>query len=832
MAQLTIQQAVELAARFAREGRQGEAESIQRQLVASQPDSVDQLQIVARLAYQAGHLAFAEELLRRAIALEPGNVNHHSNLGMILAAQQKFDQAIETLRRAVSIAPKSPEAHGNLANALQSKGLTDEAIAEYQIAIGLRPDSPEFHNNLANSFRARGDLDAAIEHFRSALSFRPGNFETQTNLGLALKQKCRWEESIAAYRAALAIRPNDPEPLLNLGNALLDAKRADEAIEVYRSAIAVKPDLAEAHYGMANAFRLTGDLDQAVAAFNESIRHRPDFIDAYNNLGVTLQEKGELEQGIAVLTRASALAPRYVEARNNVGIIYHEAGRLAEAIEAYQGALTIKPDYPEAMANLALVLEEMGRTEEALEWYRKSLSLRPDQGITRNNYANVVRETGRLDEALAEYRRAAEAMTEPWAGSNVLFLLHTLPQIGPRELLEEHLKWARRYAEPLRPAAPTYQNDRSPERRIRIGFVSPDFNEHPVGRFLLPFMGYRNRETLEVYCYSNVRRPDDITEQFKRLSDVWRKVNGLSDERLAAMIRQDRIDILVDLTMHTKDNRLLVFARKPAPVQATYLAYPGTTGLSTIDYRLTDSYLDPPSTGSGEGVGADDSVYTEKSLRLQTYWCYVAPRQAPAPMPLPALKAGHVTFGCLNNFSKFSATAVGAWCELLKRTPASRLLLHSREGAHREQMRAQFQAGGVDPRRIDFVPRLPGPEYFQQYHRIDIALDPFPYPGGTTSCDALWMGVPVASLAGKTAVSRGGSSILSNVGLPQLVAHTVEQYVHIAAELASDLETLAKLRAGLREQMQASPLMDAPRFARDVEAVFRQMWRNWCATGQ
>ena len=829
MPQVTVQQALELAGEFQRAGRGAEAESIHRQLLAVGGDNLAQLQMLARLAYQTGQHGFAEELLRRAIALEPGNVIHYSNLGMILASQGKPDEAIVVLRQALALDPNSAETHGNLANVLQSRGQAEEAIAEFQTALALKPDSAEIHNNLANSLRAKGDMDAAIRHFRESLAIRPGNFETRTNLALALKQQEKWDESLAAYRQALELRPEDPQALLNLGNALLEAKRAQEAIGIYRQALSIKPDLAEAHYGMANGLRSRGDTEQAIAAFERAIAISPEYLDAYNNLGVTLQERGELERAIAVLTRACAISSTYVEARNNLGIVYHEAARLVEAMEAYRAALAIKPDYTQAMANLALVLEELGQTEQATEMFRKSLAINPKQGVTRNNLANVLREVGQIDEALAQYRQAATAMEEPWAASNVLFLVHTHPDWGPEQLLEEHLQWARRYADPLAPAQARYDNDPDPQRRIRIGYVSPDFSEHPVGRFLLPLLGNRDRQAFEVYCYSGVRRPDDITRQLMKLADVWRKTNGLTDERLAERVRQDAIDILVDLTMHSKDNRLLTFARKPAPVQVTYLAYPGTTGLSTIDYRLTDPYLDPPSTGSGQAPGENDQFYTEESVRLpRTYWCYVAPWQAAAPSALPAVQNGFVTFGCLNNFSKISSAAWESWRELLGRVPDSRLLLYSREGAHRDRVRREFAESGVDPRRIDFVPRLPGPEYFLQYHRIDIGLDPFPYPGGTTSCDALWMGVPVVSLAGENAVSRGGASILSNVGLPQLLARTRRQYVQIAVDLAADLERLAALRAGLRAQMQASPLMDAPQFARDVEAAFRQMWRRWC----
>ena len=300
---------------------------------------------------------------------------------------------------------------------------------------------------------------------------------------------------------------------------------------------------------------------------------------------------------------------------------------------------------------------------------------------------------------------------------------------------------------------------------------------------------------------------------------------GLSDEELAAAVHQDRIDMLVDLTMHMAHNRMLVFARKPAPVQVTYLAYCGTTGLDTIDYRLTDPYLDPP--------GADEQFYSEQSIRLpETYWCYRPAVDSPPVGPLPALAAGRLTFGCLNNFCKVTEPTLAAWCRLLRVLPDSRLLLHAARGSHRDRVRAILAEQGVSSDRLVFVDGVPILEYLRLYEQIDVALDPFPYGGGSTTCDALWMGVPVVSLAGKTAVGRSGLSILSNIGLPELIASDVDQYVRIAAELAADLPRLAALRATLRERMQKSPLMDAPRFARNVEAAYREMWRRWCGQEQ
>ena len=428
-----------------------------------------------------------------------------------------------------------------------------------------------------------------------------------------------------------------------------------------------------------------------------------------------------------------------------------------------------------------------------------------------------------MDGAVACYRRALELKPDfVWAHSNLVFGQGFCPGCDAETLYEEHRRWNRQHAEPLAKFIQPHLNDRSPDRRLRIGYVSPDFRNHPVGLFLLPLLESHDHESFEVFCYASVRIPDTMTGRCRAHADVWRDVLGLSDEQLANAVRQDQTDILVDLSMHAGSHRLLVFARKPAPVQVTYLAYCGTTGLSTMDYRLTDPYLDPP--------GQDERFYCEQSVRLpETYWCYQPVIETPPVNPVPVLKGGPFTFGCLNNFCKVTPPALAAWSRLLQAMPDARLLLYARAGGHRDRVRGVLAERGISTERLAFVDFLPLEEYFDVYQRIDVALDTFPYGGGTTTCDALWMGVPVVSLAGQTAVGRGGASILSNVGLPELVAHDAEQYVRIAVDLANDLPRLSELRATLRNRMQASPLMDAPRFARNVEAAYREMWRRWCA---
>jgi predicted O-linked N-acetylglucosamine transferase (SPINDLY family) len=368
-----------------------------------------------------------------------------------------------------------------------------------------------------------------------------------------------------------------------------------------------------------------------------------------------------------------------------------------------------------------------------------------------------------------------------------------------------------------------HTNDPTPDRRLRIGYVSPNFNTHCQAFFTAPLFAAHDRQQHEVVCYSDVTSPDSLTDRLRSCVDKWTDIVGLTDEEVARVVRQDQIDILVDLTMHMQRGRPLVFAKKPAPVQVCWLAYPGTTGLKTIDYRLTDGHLDPP--------GLNDRFYSEQSVRLpDCFWCYDPLTDVPALSSLPAQSDGYVTFGCLNNFCKTNPAVLKLWARVISAVERSRLLLLAPEGSARQNVLRILEQVGISPDRITFVARQPRLSYLELYNQIDIGLDTFPYNGHTTSLDSFWMGVPVVTLVGNTVVGRAGLCQLHNLGLPELVAHTPEQFVDICVRLANDFERLGQLRATLRERMEKSPLMDAPRFARSIEAAYRSMWHEWCAS--
>ena len=565
-----------------------------------------------------------------------------------------------------------------------------------------------------------------------------------------------------------------------------------------------------------------GRLQDAEQLYRQILAVQPEHADAIHLLGVVASQVGQHELAVQYIARAIRLKNSVAAFHNNLAEAYRALHKIPEAVACYRRALELKPDYAQAHNNRGAALNAQGKLDEAIACYQQALALTPDYAEAHNDLGVALKDKGDLDEAQACFRRALELKPDYAAAhSNLLYTQVLLPGCDPPTLRDEHRRWNRQHAEPLAKFLEPHANDRSPNRRLRVGYVSPDFCRHPVGRFLLPLLESHDHHALEIYCYASVRTPDFMTGRCRAAADVWRDVLGWSDRQVAELIRQDRIDILVDLTMHTANNRLLVFARKPAPVQVTYLAYCGTTGLGTIDYRLTDPYLDPP--------GRSDQFYSEQSVCLpETYWCYPPPIETPPVNRLPALEAGEVSFGSLNNFCKVSPAALAAWSRLLHAVPRSTLLLHAPPAA------IATGCGGFSPGKASrpsgwrLSTSCPRRNTSTSTGGSTSALDTFPYGGGTTTCDALWMGVPVVSLAGPAAVGRGGVSLLSNVGLPELVAEDCEQYVQIAAELARDLPRLSALRATLRERMQASPLMNAPRFARGVEAAYRTMWQRWC----
>jgi predicted O-linked N-acetylglucosamine transferase (SPINDLY family) len=570
-----------------------------------------------------------------------------------------------------------------------------------------------------------------------------------------------------------------------------------------------------------------GNHAGAAEALGRAVRLRPRHAPAHFNLGVALRASGRWEEAAATFAEAVRLDPTHQDARRAHGQALMAVGRYQAAVASYREQLRTAPEDPEAHANLGLALHRLGRLAEAVAAYRRSLELYPGERNTQDNLAAALTQQGMAVDAVAVYREAlSRRPDDARAHSNLLLSLQYLDEIDPAELFAEHRRWGERHGRPNGSAAP-FINPVDPERRLRVGYVSADLREHSVAYFLEPLLEHGDHERFDHVCYSAVPRPDAVTARLQAHADLWRDIVGRDDADLARQIREDRIDVLVDLAGHTAGNRLPLFARRTAPVQATYLGYPGTTGVPAIDYRLCDATTDPP---------GDEAYHTEELVRLPgCFLCYRPPADAPRVEPAPSATAGRVTFGSFNNLAKVNTGVVDAWAEVLRVLPDARLLLKSAffsDAATADRYRALFAERGVAGERIETVGRAPTTvEHLAVYRRLDVALDTFPYNGTTTTCEALWMGVPVVTLAGHRHASRVGASLLGAVGLAELVAGDRREYVARAVAMARDRARLASLRRELRGSVAASPLCEPSAFARRVEDRYRWMWRRWCASG-
>jgi predicted O-linked N-acetylglucosamine transferase (SPINDLY family) len=725
--------------------------------------TLDQAFQLALQQHQAGQLDAARQLYQQILTVNPRHADSLHLLGVMCTQLENYPQAQDFIQR----------------------------------ALAIEPNAAHYHSNLGEAFRRAGQRDIAINCYRKALSLNGAFPDAYTNLGIALLAEDRPNEALAAFERLVQLAPNSANAHANLGDALARLGRTAEAVTQYQHAVGLDPRCTSALNNIGTLHVQAGRLDEAQAAYQQAINADP-------RDPITLQNFGSL------LTR-----------RRN----------FPAARQLYEHFVRQLPQNVDALSGLASVLRETCHLDEALAAYRNAIALNPADPFLHANLATTLRDAGFHAEAQAAFVRALElGPAEPTIHSAYILNQYLLPGVTQGQIDVEKARWDRRHAQALAPVAATFPQSADPHRPLRIGYVSADLRIHPVGRFMLPLIRAHDPAAVSVFCYANSPACDDYTAAIRAAAEGaghggFRHVDGLSDVQLADLVHADAIDVLVDLSMHAVGNRLLTFARRPAPVQVSYLAYADGPGLSAIDAHLSDNHLDRH--------GPRDAAPHDRPVRLpHTYWCYAPHANAPEVSPLPALARGRITFGCLNHFGKITGPTIAAWAALLQRVPTARLLLHVPPGSSRNLVHQRFAAVGIPPERIDFLPTTSLDEYLAFHHQIDIALDPFPYVGGTTTCDALWMGVPVVSLAGTAeapGTSRSGLSILSTVGLPHLAADSIDAYLQTAAALAADLPALGQLRATLRSRLQNSPLTDIAAFARDIESAYRGLWQAWCS---
>lgn len=750
----------------------------------------------AQTLLQQNHLEEAKALLEQVCDTDRRDVEAWYLLGAVNHGLRRIEEAVTCCRQVVALQPDNADAHYSLGSLFQEQKDMENALHHYQQALSIRPDFLEARSNLGRVFEAIGRLNEAAQSYEQALRLAPKQTELHYNLGNALQQLGRFEDAIEHFRQAIAIRPDYAEAHNNLGNTLTALDHVNEAVNCFHRAITLRSDYPEAHYNLGVALRNNGDLNGAIASYQRALEIKPDFTDALNNLAAVFTSQDHLDKAIGCYQRILALNPNDVGVIGHMAAAYTKMDRLNDAIAAYQRALEIEPSNTGALTNLGVTLMKAGRLDEAIVCLRQVLQYQPDSG----------------PDAYAAHRALLVAL-----------LYH--PSCSPEQLFDEHRRFETTHALPLYARQQEHTNAPDPKRRLRLGYLSSDFHVHPVAYSMIPLLESANRRHFEIFLYAEVKSSDRITEHLESLADHWRPTIGLNDEAVAEMIRQDGIDIFVCLAGRFNQNRPLVCAYKPAPVQVSY--HDGTTsGLSAMDYFITDIIMNPKNT---------PERFTERLVRLPTFHLHPHLTFAPAISALPAQSSGYITFGSFNNPSKITPMVIALWSRVLKSIEGSRLLLKYMnsyaDGDLRRRILEQFTQHDIGADRVLLEAQYNSrADHLAWYERVDIALDPFPFNGSTTTFEALWMGVPVIALLGQTMVSRWSGSMATRVGHPEFVAQTEEEYVECAKQLASDIPKLAALRSNLRDQVANSPVCDARARSRQLERAYRYMWRKWSAS--
>jgi predicted O-linked N-acetylglucosamine transferase (SPINDLY family) len=752
----------------------------------------------------------------------------HALLGSLLGASGRLDAALEHLQTAVRLDPSAAALRSDLGNVLRALDRMQEAEAAYRDAISIDPEFPGAHRNLGDLLRHLGRADDAIESLAKAASLTPDDADAQFMLADMLSQRGRYEEACRGYQAGLSIAPQVAAAHNNLGATLRHLSRRQEALASFESALRLDPEYTEAHVNLADMMESEGSLDKAIEHYRAAASQPAHRIRCQRNLGRLLLAEGRNDEALQCCREVLTLEPESASSHFELGNALMACGHIDEAMERFARATKLDPTDARGHVNLGFALRSGGRFEESARSFRQALKIDPELVEAHNNLGVVLQMQGELEPAMKAFERALMfAPSELYIQSNYLTCLNYQHEAVPEKVFEQHRRWAElvQGADWTKSAVDEGQLDS--ERRLRIGYVSADLRYHSVAFFITPIIERHDREKFEITCYANVATPDAETQRIRELSDHWRDITSMSNAEAADLIRFDGIDILVDLSGHTLGNRLPVFARKPAPVQVTYVGYPNTTGLDTVDYRLTDVMTDPPGWG--------EHLHSEELIRFDDgFLCFQPLQSCPDIREVAASdRSDGFVFGSFNELLKVTAPTVIAWCDILERVAGSQLTIKGttlEDEGTRQRVRDRFSERGIDPARLRLIGRTATlEEHLELYNGIDVALDTFPYNGTTTTCEALWMGVPVVTQCGRSHASRVGLSLLTQVGLDDLVTDNAEDYVERAVGLADDHGRRRQLRGELRDRMRDSSLMDAERFTRKLEAAYRDMWRRACS---
>lgn len=731
--------------------------------------------------------------------------------GQWQSAQRAFEQILEAL-------PENHDARCMLGLLYRQAGQLGRARSCFQQLVELAPDQAEGWFHLGEIQTAQKDFPAAEASLRQAIERAPRNAQYWQSLGVVFSRAGKHADAVTALKQAHRMQPESGALLVSLGNAQWALGQSVDAIQTYAHACRCDPKSHRAHYNLGIALADRGQPEAALEAFETATLLAPDGAATWYQLGNCLQRVGRMSDAAAAYQKAATRAPDHAAAWNNWMLALLESGRSHEALSIGRKAVRRHAEHAEIICNYSRILLACGHVQAAVDSARQAIGLDDQMAVAHNNLGRALAMQADAQSASAHCRRAVElAPDRPDIHSSLLFISHYAGQIDAAAHYQMHQQWESRFA-----GKPDRHSHRGRTRsaRLRVGYVSPDFCAHPVASFIEPILQHHDRQRHHVFCYDDVSQPDAVNQRLQGHVETWRKTRHLSDAQLFKIITNDRIDILVDLAGHTAGNRLGLFAKKPAPIQVTYLGYPNTTGLRAIDYRITDQWADPE--------GQSDAFHSERLIRLQGgFLCYGPPEDSPGCGTPPVGRNGYITFGSFNNLAKISPQTLKMWVQVLDAVPHSRLFLKFRslgDAGTCQAVKNKCIQAGIDFDRVILAGHCDSfKAHLRLYRQVDIALDTYPYGGTTTTCEALWMGVPVVTRAGRCHLSRVGYSLLCSLSCRKWAAFSSAQFVDIAVWLARHPETLQTLRQQLRAQMAASSLVAARPMAAQMEAAYEQM---------
>jgi protein O-GlcNAc transferase len=771
---------------------------------------------------EKARLSEAETCYRLAIALQPDSSVAQASLGKLLRKRGMLREAEVYYRRAIALQPHFAVYYYYLGNLFYDDRPV-EAEACYRRAIELQPDFALAYSNLGSLLSKQNRVAEEETCFRTAVVYSPELAEAHNNLGKTLRKQGKLAESEACHRRAIELKSDLAEIHYNLGEVLVERGRSDEAEPCFLRAIELKAGLAEAHSRLAQVLARRGAVTEAEACYRRAIQHKPHFAAALYGLANLLYAEGRILEAATCYEKVIELSPNSAFSYSNLGNILSSQGHVSEEELCYRRAIELRPNFAAAHSNLGNTLKGQGKHIEARACYERAIEINPNFAEAHCNLGTLLQEQGQLADAEACYRRSLAIMPGfAIAHSNLLFCLLHSPVSKPHDIFLEHRQFAERFEKPLRHGWVKHANSRDPGRALKIGFVSGDLRSHPIAFLTEPILAHLARTPdLSLYAYANHANDDPVTDSIRTHFQHWNRITHLSDTAVAEKIRSDRIDILIDLSGHTANNRLLTFARKPAPVQGSWVGYLGTTGLSGMDYYLADRFMLP--------ITPFQAQFTEKIVHLPAAASYRPRQDAPAVNHLPALQHGYLSFGSFNRVSKLNPGVIKLWSELLRASPSARMVVGNLgTSCAADRVVHWFLREGISRDRLRVHLKCDPAAYLGLYHEVDICLDTFPFTGFTTTLDAMWMGVPTLTLAGGTPPSLQSASMLCHVGLEEFIARDASDFVARGVRLVTSAEALSQLRLGFRERFQKSILGQPQVIASGLRNALRTMWVHWC----